>query len=140
MSPAIRLANAGDAGAILELWRLAATVTTRTDDEASLRSLIARDPEALLLAEEEGELVGSVIAAFDGWRGTFFRLAVLPERQRAGIGQALVAAGERSLRERGAARITLYAIKAEAGAEAFWLAADYAPDDRTARYVKNLEP
>jgi len=140
MSPAIRLANAGDAGAILELWRLAATVTTRTDDEASLRSLIARDPEALLLAEEEGELVGSVIAAFDGWRGTFFRLAVLPERRRAGIGRALIAVGERSLRERGAARITLYAIKAEAGAEAFWLATDYAPDDRTARYVKNFEP
>ncbi|HEY5478185.1 MAG TPA: GNAT family N-acetyltransferase [Gaiellaceae bacterium] len=140
MSPAIRLANAGDAGAILELWRLAATVTTRTDDEASLRSLIARDPEALLLAEEEGELVGSVIAAFDGWRGTFFRLAVLPERRRAGIGRALIAVGERSLRERGAARITLYAIKAEGGAEAFWLATDYAPDDRTARYVKNFEP
>ena len=139
MSPAIRLANAGDAGAVLELWRMAATVTTRTDDEASLRSLIARDPEALLLAEEEGALVGSVIAAFDGWRGTFFRLAVLPERRLAGIGRALVAAGERSLRERGAARITLYAIKAEAGAEAFWLATDYAPDDRLARYVKNLE-
>jgi predicted N-acetyltransferase YhbS len=66
MSLAIRLANAGDAGAVLELWRLAATVTTRTDNEASLRSLIARDPEALLLAEDEGELVGAVIAAFDG--------------------------------------------------------------------------
>ncbi len=140
MSPAIRLANAGDAGAILELWRLAATVTTRTDDEASILSLIDRDPEALLLAEEEGALIGSVIAAFDGWRGTFFRLAVLPEHRRAGVGRALVAAGERSLRERGAARITLYAIKAEAGADAFWLATDYAPDDRTARYVKNLKP
>jgi len=140
MSPAIRLANAGDAGAILELWRLAATVTTRTDDEASILSLIDRDPGALFLAEEEGALIGSVIAAFDGWRGTFFRLAVLPEHRRAGVGRALVAAGERSLRERGAARITLYAIKAEAGADAFWLATDYAPDDRTARYVKNLEP
>jgi|NGEPerStandDraft_6_1074524.scaffolds.fasta_scaffold96832_2 ribosomal protein S18 acetylase RimI-like enzyme len=139
MSLAIRLANAGDAGAVLELWRLAATVTTRTDNEASLRSLIARDPEALLLAEDEGELVGAVIAAFDGWRGTFFRLAVLPERRRTGIGRALVAAGERSLHKRGAARITLYAIRAEAGAEAFWLATDYAPDDRTARYAKNLE-
>jgi ribosomal protein S18 acetylase RimI-like enzyme len=102
--------------------------------------LIARDPEALLLAEDEGELVGAVIAAFDGWRGTFFRLAVPPERRRTGIGRALVAAGERSLRKRGAARITLYAIRAEAGVEAFWLSTDYAPDDRTAHYAKNLEP
>jgi len=138
MSPAIRLANAGDAAAVLELWRLADAEPTRTDDEASICSLIAHDPDALLVAENEGELVGSVIAAFDGWRGTFFRLAVLPARRRSGIGRALVAVGERSLRERGAARITLFAVKAADGADEFWLASDYAHDNRTQRYVKNL--
>ena len=139
MSPfAVRRATFRDAPAILELWRLADAEPTRTDDEASICSLIAHDPDALLVAEDEGELVGSVIAAFDGWRGTFFRLAVLPARRRAGIGQALVYAGERSLRERGAVRITLFAVKAAVGADDFWLAADYARDNRTQRYVKNL--
>jgi ribosomal protein S18 acetylase RimI-like enzyme len=127
-----------DVPAILKLWCLADAEPTRTDDEASICSLIAHDPEALLVAENEGELVGSVIAAFDGWRGTFFRLAVLPARRRAGIGQALVYAGERSLRERGAVRITLFAVKAAVGADEFWLATDYAADNRTQRYVKNL--
>lgn len=134
----VRRAVFGDAPAILSLWRLANAEPTRTDDEASIRSLIAHDPEALLVAEEEGELVGSVIAAFDGWRGTFFRLAVLPARRRAGIGRALIAAGELSLRERGAVRITLFAVKAAAGADEFWLATDYARDNRCQRYVKNL--
>ena len=135
---AVRPATPHDASAILELWRLADAEPTRTDDEASICSLIAHDPDALLVAEDEGELVGSVIAAFDGWRGTFFRLTVLPARRRYGIGRALVAVGERSLRERGAARITLFAVKAADGADEFWLASDYAHDNRTQRYVKNL--
>jgi ribosomal protein S18 acetylase RimI-like enzyme len=134
----VRPGTLRDAPAILELWRLAGAEPTRTDDEASICSLIAHDPEALLIAEKEGTLVGSVIASFDGWRGTFFRLAVLPARRRSGIGRALIAAGERSLRERGAVRITLFAIKAAAGAGEFWLATDYAADNRTQRYVKNL--
>jgi ribosomal protein S18 acetylase RimI-like enzyme len=83
-------------------------------------------------------LTGTLVAAFDGWRGTLFRLVVLPEHRRSGIGRALVAAGERSLRDRGAVRVYLYAIKAEVEAGAFWPAIGYAPDDRTRRYVKNL--
>ena len=134
----VRREAPADAPAILELWRLADAEPTRTDDEASICSLIAHDPEALLVAEEEGKLVGSVIAAFDGWRGTFFRLAVLPARRRSGVGQALITAGERSLRERGAVRVTLFAVKAAAGAGEFWLASDYAADNRSQRYVKNL--
>ena len=135
---AIRSATPGDASSILELWRLADAEPTRTDDEKGICSLVAHDPEALFVAEEDGKLVGSVIVAFDGWRGTFFRLAVLPARRRAGIGRALVYAGERSLRERGAVRITLFAVKAAVGADEFWLASDYANDNRTQRYVKNL--
>ena len=139
MSPfAIRPAAPRDAHAILELWRLAGAFPSRTDDEASICSLIGHDPEALLVAEEKGELVGSLVAGFDGWRGTLFRLAVLPERRRSGIGRALVAAGERSLQERGAARVSLYAIKTEVAAAAFWNAAGYEDDDYTRRLVKNL--
>jgi ribosomal protein S18 acetylase RimI-like enzyme len=137
---AIRSATPRDARAILELWRLAGAVPTRTDEEGSIRSLVAHDPKAVLIAEDEGELLGSLIAAFDGWRGALFRLAVLPERRHLGIGRALVAAGERSLRERGAARINTYAVKAETAAIAFWNAIGYEKDDRTSRFVKNLVP
>ncbi|MGA9762497.1 MAG: GNAT family N-acetyltransferase [Gaiellaceae bacterium] len=134
----LRPATPQDAPAILELWRLAGAVPSRTDDEASICSLIAHDPRALVVAERAGRLVGSLVAGFDGWRGSLFRLAVLPEHRRSGIGRALVASGERSLRERGAARINLYAVKREPGAVEFWDAVGYAHDDRTRRFVKNL--
>jgi ribosomal protein S18 acetylase RimI-like enzyme len=145
-TPAIRSAKPEDALSILELWQLAGSFPTRTDNEESIRSLIAHDPEAVLVAEEGAKLTGSLVAAFDGWRGTLFRLAVLPAYRRRGLGQALVAEGERRLRERGAARIrergaariNLYAIKAETSAIGFWNAVDYEPDDRCQRFVKNL--
>ena len=82
-------------------------------------------------------MTGSLVAAFDGWRGTLFRLAVLPAIGAAawrGAGRR----GRASLRERGAARINLYAIKAETVAIDFWNALGFEPDDRCQRFVKNL--
>jgi len=137
-SIAIRSAKSEDAASILELWRLAESFPTFTDDEESIRALIAHNPEAVLVAEKGAELIGSLVAAFDGWRGTLFRLAVLPAQRRRGVGRALVAEGERRLRERGAARINLYAIRAEAAALDFWSAVGYEPDNRCQRFVKNL--
>jgi len=136
----VRPAAPEDAQAILELWRLAGAFPTRTDDEESVCSLIAHDPEAVLVAEEEGEPVGTLVAAFDGWRGTLFRLAVLSTHRRRGVARALVAEGERSLRERGAIRVNLYAISAETETLEFWSAVGYARDEWTCRFVKNLEP
>ena len=135
---AIRSARFEDAPSILELWRLAGSFPTRTDNEESVCALIAHDPNAVLVAEEYAALTGSLVAAFDGWRGTLFRLAVLPAHRRRGVGRKLVAEGERRLREHGAARINLYAIKAETAASDFWNAVGFEPDDRCQRLVKNL--
>ena len=137
-SVAIRTARLEDTPSILELWRLAGSFPTRTDNEESVCSLIAHDPAAVLVAVEGRELIGSLVAAFDGWRGTLFRLAVLPTQRRRGVGRALVAEGERRLRECGATRINLYAIRAETSAIGFWNTVGYEPDDRCQRFVRNL--
>jgi ribosomal protein S18 acetylase RimI-like enzyme len=136
--PLIRPAAPEDAPAILELWRLAGAFPTVSDNEQSIRLLIAHDPQSLLVAEQDGELVGSLIAAFDGWRGVLSRLAVLPIHRRRGVASALIDAGERSLRERGAIRINTFAIRAETGALAFWDAVGYECDERVTRFAKNL--
>lgn len=136
--PVIRPGTPEDAASILELWRLAGSFPTRTDNEESIRALISHDPGAVLVAEENSELTGTLVAAFDGWRGTLFRLAVLPVHRRRGVGRALVAEGERHLHERGAVHVNLYAIRAETTALDFWNAVGYKSDERVARFVKNL--
>jgi hypothetical protein len=58
-----------DIPAVLELWREAAAFRSATDDERGLEALLENDRRSLLVAEKDGELVGAVIAGWDGWRG-----------------------------------------------------------------------
>jgi ribosomal protein S18 acetylase RimI-like enzyme len=120
--PTIRSARPEEAAAVLALWRDAEAVPGATDTEAALRGLMEDAPDALLVAETEGALVGALIAAWDGWRGNLYRLAVAPSHRRAGIAGALLAEGERRLRDRGAVRISALAID-ESSAPRFWEAA-----------------
>ncbi len=89
----------------------------------------------MLVAEIEGEAVGSLIAAWDGWRGSFYRPAVAPEHRRRGIAKMLLAEGERSLCRRGARRLTAIVVDDEQGAIAFWGSTDYERQQHRARYV-----
>ena len=74
---------------MLALWdRCRSSHAVTPDSPERVAQLVADDPEALLLAELDGELVGTVIGAWDGWRGNFYRLAVLPEHRRRGIGRS----------------------------------------------------
>jgi ribosomal protein S18 acetylase RimI-like enzyme len=86
----IRTATGRDVEAILRLWRAASAVPTVSDAPAALERLLAVDPEALVLAELDSAVVGSVIVGWDGWRGSMYRLAVSPGLRRQGIATALV--------------------------------------------------
>lgn len=61
----IRAATERDIEAVLAFWREAAEGTSVSDDRDGVARLLARDPEALLLAEWDGHLVGTVIAGWD---------------------------------------------------------------------------
>src|SRR5207302_1046872 len=102
----IRSATSADVVAVLALWNAADDPPGVTDTPDGLGALLATDRQALLIAESERRVVGSLIAAWDGWRGSFYRLAVHPNRRREGIATALLREGESRLRGRGAVRLT----------------------------------
>ena len=133
----IRWASAGDVDAVIALWAAARTTAASTpDDAAGVEGAIALG--ALLVAEVDGALVGTLIAGWDGWRGNMYRLAVLPAHRRRGVARALVAAGERRLRELGARRITALVARDDAAAASVWRDAGFAHDEAIARFVRNL--
>ena len=135
----IRTATAADVDAVLGLWGVARTEHAVTEDRPeALRRLIDTDPLALLVAELDGGLVGAVIAAWDGWRGNIYRLAIEPAHRRRGIGSALVRAGETSLQRRGASRVTALVAYEDERAAAFWDEAGYPLDSEIGRRVRNL--
>ena len=121
----IREGGLDDIPALLELWRVAGSVPTPSDRSDSLATLVEHDPRALLVAESQGTLVGSIIAAWDGWRGSFHRLAIRPGHRRRGLAAELVRTGEDRLRARGAIRLTAIVARDEEAALEFWAAQGY---------------
>ena len=133
---AIRLAEPGEAGALLELWRAVGASPSNTDNVEYLAAAIEWAGSSVLVAEAGGRIVGSLIATWDGWRGNMYRLAVAPEHQRRGIARALVHEGERLLRERGARRLSAVVLVEDAGPVAFWEQAGYTFQSEAGRFTK----
>jgi ribosomal protein S18 acetylase RimI-like enzyme len=132
----IRTAGPADAVAVLDFWRDAAEGTSITDDTAGVTALVTRDPEALIVAELNGELVGTVIAGYDGWRCSLYRLAVAPAHRRRGIGGALLEAAERRFTAVGGRRGDAMVLEANERAHRAWAAAGYHREDHWRRWVK----
>ena len=136
----IRSGRPEDVDAVLALWRdQAAPHAHPVGDADSLAGLLAHDRDALLVAEADGRVTGALVAAWDGWRGNMYRLAVDPAHRRRGIGRDLVRAGERRLAARGARRITALVAHDDAIARELWSAAGYEPDRDLGRMFRNLD-
>ena len=138
----VRPAGPGDIAAVLALWERARSAAASTPDTPeTVARLLDTGPGSLLVAERgpEPAIVGALIAAWDGWRGNMYRLAVDPAHRRTGIALALVRAGERHLAALGARRVTALVAHDEPDAVGLWAAAGYARDADIARFVRNLE-
>ena len=63
-----------------------------------VRTAIVYPGVAMLVATEDGRIVGSLLGTFDGWRGNLYRLVVKPSMRRRGVATALVRRWKNSLR------------------------------------------
>jgi ribosomal protein S18 acetylase RimI-like enzyme len=123
--------------AVLDLWSAARSLhATTADDPAAVAKLV--EDGSLIVAEHDGAVVGALIAAWDGWRGNMYRLAVAAEHRRTGIGRELVESGQERLRALGARRVTALVAKEDPVARAVWLAAGYEDDAQIGRFVRDL--
>jgi ribosomal protein S18 acetylase RimI-like enzyme len=137
MGVALRAATEADIPAVLALWQDSAEPTS-TDSPEALAVLLGRDPGALMVAETDGEIVGSVVAAWDGWRGSVYRLAVNEEHRRAGLGRALLLEAELRLARLGAQRLHAIVMGENAAAVRFWEASDWERHEGASRYTKGV--
>lgn len=135
----IRVARLEDVPSILNLWEQARSEHASTPDlPEDLERLVLESTGTLLVATSDRRIVGVLIAAWDGWRGNLYRLAVHPEHRRSGVGLALVRAGEAHLGRQGAKRITALVAYDDPVAGPFWDSAGYPQDPQIGRRVRNM--
>jgi ribosomal protein S18 acetylase RimI-like enzyme len=125
--------------AVLHLWSGARSSHASTPDRKEhVESLLGEGPAALFVAAMDGQVIGAVIAGWDGWRGNIYRLAIHPDYRRRGIGLQLTRAAEEYLRECGVGRITALVAYDDQAAASFWGAAGYPRDTQIGRRVRNI--
>lgn len=134
--PTLRSAGADDIDAVLALWRQADAEPTHTDDHQSIQRLIAHQPGALIVAGAGPQLVGSVIAGWDGWRGSIYRLVVARAHRRSGLGRRLVAEAEHRLSAMGAVRLQAIVVETDGRATGFWKNSGWEQQTARLRFVR----
>jgi ribosomal protein S18 acetylase RimI-like enzyme len=135
MISAIRTARPSDIQSVLTLWIEAGAEPTHTDDSKGLDVLLASDPEALVVAVDGTDIVGSVIAAWDGWRGSIYRLVVSPSHRRQGVAALLLAHAETRLITAGAVRLQAIVVETDPLAVGFWKATGWEQQVERLRFV-----
>jgi len=121
----------------MALWEEAAENDARPADSSdAVETLLARDSQALMIAEMDGRIVGSIIAGWDGWRAHLYRLAVHPEARRRGIGRQLLVAATERLTDLGATRLDAMVLEGNELGQAIWRSEGFASQKEWRRWVR----
>ena len=107
---------------VYELWESIerGVRTGRSDTPAEIEKKLARDPDLFLVAESEGEVIGSVIGGYDGRRGLIYHLAVSASFRGQGLGACLMDEVESRLRAKGCLKCYLLVTDDNPEAEGFY--------------------
>jgi ribosomal protein S18 acetylase RimI-like enzyme len=136
-----RFATESDVDSLIAFWSTNGENAGRPVDSSDLvRQLIARDPKALIVAPKDQQIKGTVIAGWDGWRGSIYRLAVEDSARRNGLGRHLMKLAELRLAGFGAERVGAMVLEPNQLAHSFYSKLEYSKQDEWRRWVKELHP
>lgn len=124
----------------LDLWSNAGPGIhiRRSDEPAEIEKKLLRDPDLFLVAEAQGQLIGTVIGGFDGRRGLIYHLAVQAGFRKHGVGGLLMDEVERRLKAKGCLKVYLMVASDNENAIGFYKERGWQPMDPILTYAKDL--
>lgn len=93
------------------------------------KKLAARDG-LFSVARQDGSVVGTIMAGYDGHRGWIYAMAVDPVHRREGIGSKLLAFAEQQLTARGCMKVNLQIMEGNERVRGFYEANGYTVEER----------
>ncbi len=107
MSLQIRPFDIADTEHVVSLWQETGLTRPWNNPYQDISRKLTVQPELFLVAVDDGALVGSVMAGYDGHRGWLYYLAAAPSRRGEGIGRRLVETAEERLLEMGCPKVQI---------------------------------
>lgn len=122
MERLIRPMQVRDIPACLELWREVEGIVLRdeSDNAPALEMLLARNPGLSFVAEDDAQIIGSILSGHDGRRAHIYHLAVGQGLRRTRCATALFDASLKAIREVGITRCHAYVRARNLTALKFW--------------------
>ena len=117
-----------DTKAVVELWIACDLTRPWNNPEKDILRKLKVQPELFLVGVQNGRIVASVMAGFDGHRGWVNYLASHPDCQKQGWGRRMMAAAEAELRKLGCPKINLQLRISNSAAQAFYRRIGYTED------------
>lgn len=90
------------------------------DSREGIAKFLNRNPKTCFVAEEDGQVIGVIIAGHDGRRGYIYHTAVNPEYRRQGIAKRLVDAALNAFKAQGINKTALLVFERNKEGNAFW--------------------
>jgi ribosomal protein S18 acetylase RimI-like enzyme len=127
MSIAIRSFELPDTEAVVSLWQATGLTRPWNNPYQDISRKLKVQPELFLVAVDGDELVGTVMAGYDGHRGWLYYLASDPGHRGRGIARELVERAEQLLLDLGCPKVQLMVRPGNEVARGFYDALGFEP-------------
>ena len=116
---------------VISLWKYVfGYETSHNAPEIVIDKKIDFNDGLFFVAVDNDNVIGTVMAGYDGHRGWIYSIAVSPDYRKKGLGSALLAFAEEILSEKGCMKINLQIMEGNEPVEAFYLSNGYQTEKR----------
>ena len=120
-----------DEDAVVDLWQTAGLTRPWNDPHRDIARKKRVQRELFLIAEDDGVVVGTAMAGYDGHRGWVYYLAVAPDRRGHGLGRLLMMEAEVQLLALGCPKVNVQIRSGNEAVAAFYDRLGYTADHAT---------
>jgi ribosomal protein S18 acetylase RimI-like enzyme len=116
---------------VIELWETVfAPRDARNRPGLVIDKKVSVKDDLFFVAMESDQVIGTIMAGYDGHRGWIYSMAVIPEKRRMKVGSTLLKHAEKELKKLGCVKINLQIFKDNESVKDFYLKNGYSVEER----------